>query len=301
MKIKTNFCILSLFCCTTICCLSLQIYSQKTNFRYFLEERLAKSQRVSIVNGKRVTTTGIRLEDVCPVDTDVVAARVFADYGAMFIAGNNVVFPTKCVFLNENEVFNYQNSAKPKETTLGGVSIELQEPAMDALLEAVDEASKKGLRITPRGGTTAARRSYADTSKIWNSRFYPALAHWQGLGKISRKDAEDAKVMPINQQVAQVLQWESKRLWFSTDFSKSILYSVAAPGASQHIFMLALDVEQFGDKRVRDILAKHGWFQTVMSDLPHFTYLGVDESRLPSLGLKSVMVGGQEFWIPNLD
>jgi hypothetical protein len=81
---------------------------------------------------------------------------------------------------------------------------------------------------------------------------------------------------------------------------KSILYSVAAPGASQHIFMLALDVQQFGDKRVRDILADNGWFQTVVSDLPHFTFIGVSEPELPSLGLKPVTSGGQKFWIPNL-
>jgi hypothetical protein len=109
------------------------------------------------------------------------------------------------------------------------------------------------------------------------------------------------KTWNIQKQVAQVLDWEKKGYYFSKDFSKSILYSVAAPGASQHIFMLALDVEQFASKPVRDILARHGWFQTVKSDLPHFTYLGVEESRLPALGLKSVMVSGQKFWIPNID
>ncbi len=96
------------------------------------------------------------------------------------------------------------------------------------------------------------------------------------------------------------MEWESKGLYFSKDLSKSILFSVAAPGASQHIFMLALDVEQFANKNVREILADHGWFQTVLSDLPHFTYLGVKESELPALGLKKVTHGGQIFWIPNI-
>ncbi|HNU07534.1 MAG TPA: hypothetical protein PKO33_07170, partial [Pyrinomonadaceae bacterium] len=95
-----------------------------------------------------------------------------------------------------------------------------------------------------------------------------------------------------------VLAWEENDWFFSTDFSKSILYSVAAPGASQHIFMIALDVEQFSNPRVRAILAKHGWFQTVKSDLPHFTYMGVQEKELPALGLEPVTVGGQRFWIP---
>jgi hypothetical protein len=301
MKLKTKFSDFFLLCCVACFFLSSQALAQKTNFRFWVEERLAKSDRVSTVKGKQVKTTGIRLDEVCPVDTDIVAERVFRDYGAIFAADRNVVLPPRCVFSNETEVSNYQNAANPKAATLGGTSIELQEPAMDALLEAIKEAAKKNLRITPRGGSIAGRRSYEDTARLWNSRFYPGLAHWQGRGKISRRDAEAAKAMPINQQVAKVLEWEGRNLWFSTDFSKSILYSVAAPGASQHIFMLALDVEQFANKQVRDILARHGWFQTVQSDLPHFTYLGVEESRLPSLGLKAVTVSGHKFWIPNLD
>lgn len=89
-------------------------------------------------------------------------------------------------------------------------------------------------------------------------------------------------------------------MFFSKDLSKSILYSVAVPGASQHNFLLALDVQQFGNAQVRAILAENGWFQTVKSDLPHFTYLGLKESELPAHGLKSVTVGGQKFWVPNL-
>jgi len=52
---------------------------------------------------------------------------------------------------------------------------------------------------------------------------------------------------------------------------------------------------------VRKILSDHGWFQTVKSDMPHFTYLGVKESELPSLGLRPVNVDGQKFWIPNVE
>ena len=63
---------------------------------------------------------------------------------------------------------------------------------------------------------------------------------------------------------------------------------------------LALDVQQFADARVRRILAKHGWFQTVKSDLPHFTYLGVSEDELPSLGLRREVISGQAFWIPDI-
>ena len=64
--------------------------------------------------------------------------------------------------------------------------------------------------------------------------------------------------------------------------------------------MLALDVSEFENANVRRILADHGWFQTVASDLPHFTYLGVKESELPGLGLKKVTNAGRDFWVPNI-
>ena len=54
--------------------------------------------------------------------------------------------------------------------------------------------------------------------------------------------------------------------------------------------MLAFDANEFLDARVRQILADNGWFQTVLSDLPHFTYLGLIEQELPDHGLKPVEV-----------
>ena len=301
MKAK-NF-ILPAFLCLLLAAFSAS--AQETGkFRTYVEQKLSKMQWNTIENGKSKLITR-KLSDICPIDTDSVARRVFTDYGAIFVAksdtANDILFPFKCVFKDETDVTNYQKFVKSKSANIGGVTIELQEAAMNALLKAIEAAKKKNLKITPRGGSEAAKRSYYDTERLWISRFNPALNYWVGKGKISRRDAEAAKAMPIKEQVAQVLEWESKRLWFSTDFTKSILYSVAAPGASQHIFMLALDVEQFANKQVREILAEHGWFQTVKSDLPHFTYLGIDKDDLENYGLKQTFVGGQEFWIPDLD
>ena len=257
------------------------------NFKDFVENKLKKTYRIS-------------LDRICPIDSDPVANRVFKEYGAIFVSDNGGKLPARCVFDDETQVGSFQAQANPKTSVIGGTTIILQEPAMDALLEAVKAAKSQNLRITPRGGSIAAARSYQDTAGLWNSRFFPALNHWAARGKISRQDAENAKRLPVREQVAKVLEWESKGLYFSKDLSKSILFSVAAPGASQHIFMLALDVEQFADKGVRKILAEHGWFQTVKSDLPHFTFLGVKENELPALGLKPVTVGGQKFWVPNM-
>jgi hypothetical protein len=229
----------------------------------------------------------------------LAARRVFYDYGAIFVSNNGGKLPRKCIFESDFEVDQFQKGMPRQTETIGSVQITLQEPAMKALLEARQEARRQGLNITPRGGSISGSRSFQDTYKLWNSRFYPALNYWIKRGKISRQDAEEAKSLPIQEQVAQVLEWEQKGFYFSTGFNKSILYSVAAPGASQHIFMLALDVTQYNNSRVRDILADHGWFQTVKSDLPHFTYLGVEESDLPRLGLKPETSGGYKFWIPN--
>jgi hypothetical protein len=103
------------------------------------------------------------------------------------------------------------------------------------------------------------------------------------------------------EQVAEVLRLEEERgIFFSKDFSKSILYSVAAPGASQHLAMLAFDASEFLDARVRELLAARGWFQTVRYDLPHFTFLGVREKELPALCLRRVDECGQTFWVPDL-
>jgi hypothetical protein len=64
--------------------------------------------------------------------------------------------------------------------------------------------------------------------------------------------------------------------------------------------MLAFDVKEYDDQRIRSIMSKHGWHQTVISDLPHFTYLGVSEDKLPARGLKRVTNNGRKYWVPDL-
>lgn len=101
-------------------------------------------------------------------------------------------------------------------------------------------------------------------------------------------------------QVPEILKLESDGVFFAKTLDKSIIYSVAPPGSSQHLSMLALDVKEFENARVRAILAANGWFQTVTSDLPHFTYLGVKESELSGLGLRSVSNSGRTFYVPDI-
>jgi hypothetical protein len=245
---------------------------------------------------------GKELSQVCPVDTSTMARRIFLEYGAIYIADSEVTLPQKCIFPGEQELRGFQISAGPKTSMIDGVAITLQAPAMEAFLQAREKAAKLGLRISPRGGSMAGGRSYEESRILWNSRVFPGLNYWVRKGKLAKGEAAAARLMSTNEQVEQILNWEADRkLFFSKDLSKSILYSVAAPGASQHNFLLAIDIQQFADRRIRAIMAEFGWFQTVKSDIPHFTYLGRKESDLPSWGLKQVFFGGQNFWIPDLE
>jgi hypothetical protein len=243
---------------------------------------------------------GASIEDICPTD-DPVARRVLHDYGAMFAGNDNILPPPVCVFTSEDEVERFQKEAGWTAGTIGDAVIELQPAAMAALLSAREVARSEGLEISPRDGAEGARRSYADTVRLWNSRFLPALDHWTRADRLSEPQAERLRNLPIQDQVPEVLELEQEGIFFSKDFSKSVLYSIAAPGTSQHIAMLAFDANEFLDQRVRQILAQHGWFQTVLSDLPHFTFLGLTEEELPGRGLKRVEVNNQTFWIPDVD
>jgi hypothetical protein len=242
---------------------------------------------------------GAGIEDIAPPD-DQVARRVLHDYGAMFVGSDSVTPPPLCVFTNEDQVERFQKEAGWTAETFGEAVIELQPAAMSALLQARAVARAEGLEISPRDGAEGARRSYADTVRLWNSRFLPALDHWTRAGRLSEAQAERLRGQPIHEQVPAVLELEKQGIFFSKDLSKSVLYSIAAPGTSQHIAMLAFDAREFLDQRVREILAQHGWFQTVLSDLPHFTFLGVGEEELPGRGLKRVVTDSQVFWIPDV-
>jgi hypothetical protein len=230
---------------------------------------------------------------------DPVARRILNEYGAVFVAAGHVLPPPVCIFAGTEEVETFQAAARVSAYEIGGVRVELQPAAMRALVAASEEAHSLGLYITPRDGSESARRGYADTLRLWNSRFLPALEYWRGEGRLTFEETERLKALPVREQVGAVLELERGGIFFSKDFSKSILYSVAAPGASQHLSLLAFDAAEYGDERVRRVLARHGWFRTVRSDCPHFTYLGLSESQLPSRGLKKVRTADGEFWLPN--
>jgi hypothetical protein len=231
-------------------------------------------------------------------EADVVEQRILDEYGAIFLAMEEVLPPPVCMFTSAEEVEAFQSKAGFISAEINGAEIELQPAAMKALLAARQEAHDKELDITPRGGTEAARRSYDDTLRLWNSRFLPACEHWKSFGRLTDEKIEYLKSLPIKKQVKAILELEKDEIFFNTFFNRSILYSVAAPGTSQHLSMLAIDIEQFRDEKVRQIMGNHGWFRTVQNDEPHFTFLGRRESELKELGLKKLETEIGEYWIP---
>ncbi|HSK72364.1 MAG TPA: hypothetical protein VK892_11745 [Pyrinomonadaceae bacterium] len=240
----------------------------------------------------------LNLPDDFQFPSSSVEQRILGEYGAVF-AAQGVIVPKTVMFKNEAEVSAFQSSAAISNEKIGGIEIELQTPAMEALKKAIDEAAQNNLTITPRG-KDAGRRNYSGTVELWASRVNPGLAHWVSKGRLTEREANKIRSLSPAKQIPEIFRLEEKGIYFSKDLSKSIIYSVAPPGTSQHLLMLALDVGEFENARVREILARHGWFQTVVSDLPHFTFLGVKESELANLGLKKIENGGWIFWIPDI-
>jgi hypothetical protein len=217
----------------------------------------------------------------------------------VFVARNGVSPPDKLIFRNEADVTKFQRSVDIGSVSFGNVTIELQRVAAEALESSIEDAAAVGLSITPRGADSG-RRSYADTVELWRSRVEPALSHWGTIGRLSTAEAEEIRSRSPFEQVPMVFELEKRGLWFSKDLSKSIIYSVAPPGTSQHLSMLAFDAREFNEPRVREILAGQFWYQTVVSDLPHFTFLGVEETSLADIGLKNVSYLDRSFWLPDL-
>ena len=231
--------------------------------------------------------------------TNDAESLLLREYGSVYVARGGATPPNRIVFRDEADVTAFQAGLKRSSENIGGTTVELQAAAMKALLEARAEAQKNRSSISPRGADSA-RRGYQQTVTLWASRVNPGFTYWVGKGRVSPSEARRIKALTPFEQVPEILRLEQDRIFFAKSLDKSIIYSVAPPGTSQHLSMLALDVKEFDNARVREILAKHGWYQTVTSDLPHFTYLGVDESELPKLGLKPVTNSGRVFWVPDI-
>lgn len=243
------------------------------------------------------------LEEIAASISSPVNKRLFAEYGAVFATGATP--PPVIIFDDPAHVEAFQSSLSLGRGVFGDHEIQLQVVALDALSAAAAEMADRGGRITARAAD-AGGRSYVDTVRLWTRNVTRGLEHWEGLGRITPEQARSIRDLIPVEQVAAILGLEdTEQLFFGTFFDKSILYSVAAPGASQHLSMLAFDVAEYEDREVDLVLGRHGWYRTVPNDLPHFTYLGHDRDSLTGLGLRRIeRVYGERaygFWTPDCD
>ena len=249
---------------------------------------------------KKNSSSAWAFEKFCPVSTSLIARRVLESYGSMFVAHESVNLPPTCVQKGESQVNAFQNKISRTPVDIDGVRIELQSPAAQALQRSLDEATTAGLRISPLDGAIAGGRSYGDTLMIWNSRVFPAMDFWIKRGRLPETARDEVARLELPKKLEKILEWESQGIYFSTDRTRSVLTSTAPPGTSQHLALIAFDVVEFRNPTVRGVLNKNGWFQTIVDDPAHFTYLGFRETELPSRGLLAVFKGGHLYWIPNL-
>jgi hypothetical protein len=243
-----------------------------------------------------------RLQELAGDLTSAVERRLFAEYGAIFVT--RAVSPPGVIFRDAAQVESFQSSLSVSTNDVGEHPMTLQQLALEALLAAVDEARAAGLSISARSADSGAR-SYDDTVKLWLRNVTRGLDHWVEEGRLQPKKRDKIQRLSPVDQVPVILELEdNERLFFGTFFDRSILSSVAAPGASQHLSLLAFDVKEYQDSGVEQILNARGWYRTVASDLPHFTFLGHAEESLPALGLHRISREyGEEnyqFWVPNL-
>jgi hypothetical protein len=244
----------------------------------------------------------LHLRDIAASISSPVESRLFREYGASFLT--TATPPPLVIFDNAEEVEQFQASLSVDRARFGEHLIELQTEAIDSLNAAAAELSDGGRTLTARAAD-AGGRSYEDTVRLWSRNVTRGLQHWEEAGSIDAVQAARIRELDPVQQVAVILEIEeTQHLYFGTFFDRSILYSVAAPGASQHLSLLAFDVAEYRESSVEAALESHGWFRTVVNDLPHFTFLGRGRKELAELGLRRVVraYDGVEyhFWIPDL-
>jgi len=241
------------------------------------------------------------LRDIASGISSPVEKRLFAEYGAIFATAATP--PPVIIFSNADQVDEFQSTLKIERAVIGEHEFALQAAALERLLAAVSGIAGRG-SISPRSADSGAR-SYQETVGLWTRNVRRGLDHWQELGRLTSEHAQHIRELPPVEQVALILDLEdSAQLFFGTFFDRSILYSVAAPGASQHLSLLAFDIAEYQDPRAEEDLGRQGWYRTVPNDLPHFTYLGFEQDVLPDLGLIRVTHSYGErlygFWVPDL-
>ncbi|MBD2433828.1 MULTISPECIES: D-alanyl-D-alanine carboxypeptidase family protein [Fischerella] len=182
-------------------------------------------------------------------------------YGAAFVNHNpEVQLPSKVLFKDEKETKEFQDTLTMGKVN-GTNNCYLQKVAADALNQA-----KAQISIPLKSGyaDSDCTRSFAANVRFW------------------RKYAND-------KTLARVQQGQETK----------ILGTVAPPGASQHLWGLAIDL-RVSTEAQRQALNQNGWFRTVEYDVPHWTYIGYPPDKLSDLGFQNKVIGGISYWLTPL-
>jgi hypothetical protein len=182
-------------------------------------------------------------------------------YGAVFVNPDIAIkLPPKDIFINEQEAQDFQ-ATLTMSLVDGTRDCYLQKSAADAFNKA---RSLQKIPLKSGYGSGDCTRTFSTNLLFWHK-----YANNQVLAKVQQ--GKETKILGL----------------------------VAPPGTSQHLWGLAIDL-RISTKEQRKALNQNGWFQTVENDVPHWTYIGLSEDKLPLFGFKNKVVRGINYWVTPL-
>ncbi len=182
-------------------------------------------------------------------------------YGAPFVnLESKIKLPKKVVFSNDGETKKFQATIT-KGKVAGTRNCYLQKSAADALNKARSQAK---FRLKSGYASSDCIRNFATTARFWRKYTNSRTLDLVKKGKETR-----------------------------------ILGTVAPPGASQHLWGLAIDLGVRNKKQIA-ALNKNGWYRTVEYDVPHWSYVGYPAEKLIQLGFHKKIIRGITYWVTPL-
>lgn len=182
-------------------------------------------------------------------------------YGAPFVnLQSTIKLPKQVVFSNDGKTKKFQATIT-KGKVAGTRNCYLQKSAADALNKARSQAR---FRLKSGYGASDCIRNFATTARFWKKYTNSRTLDLVKKGKETR-----------------------------------ILGTVAPPGASQHLWGLAIDLRANSKKQIA-ALNKNGWYRTVEYDVPHWSYVGYPAEKLIQLGFKKKIIRGVTYWVTPL-
>jgi len=182
-------------------------------------------------------------------------------YGAPFVnLKPTIKLPKKVVFTNNQETQKFQATITKGKVT-GTRNCYLQKSAAEALNKARSQAR---FRLKSGYGKSDCIRDFATTASFWRKYTNSRTLDLVKKGKETR-----------------------------------ILGTVAPPGASQHLWGLAIDLGVNNKKQIA-ALNQNGWYRTVEYDVPHWSYVGYPPETLLRLGFQKKIIRGTTYWVTPL-